>query len=187
MSDSSPELAHFNADTRAAALAVPTLTIGGLRYRGRILSAAEWLPWYERYLELAKKDGKSMTVVRERLAFYRAYMATVFPRHTLRFWAPDPARLLERQPGNMLAEAFTAFFSLQLSAIVGAESEAEPTEPPSPAPGNTSSGSTPPGPDAARPTGGIRRRDAAAVLEGRFLRHYGAPRGATRAAARATV
>jgi hypothetical protein len=132
MSDSSTELAHFNADTRAAALAVPTLTIGGLRYRGRILSAAEWLPWYERYLELAKKDGKSMAVVRERLAFYRAYMATVFPRHTLRFWAPDPARLLERQPGNMLAEAFTDFFSLQLSAIVGAESEAETDRAPEP-------------------------------------------------------
>lgn len=176
----STSITHFDADAHARAMAAPELTLDGYRYRGRVLSVTEWLPYWERLLSLearkaAREEAQKTnherlaaavpdTIVelleeppapaaQEWLRLYRMYLEAVFPRRRFRpFWAPDPVARLAALPGNALAGAFERFFTHQLRVMKGVSAELESSESPSPALGNTSSGSTPAAPAASAST-----------------------------------
>lgn len=131
----------FDADgADRAAIEEPLLTIGRFRYRGRVLSMAEWLPFYEQALAVdAMPDGPAQLRAYHQL--YVRFLAAVFPTRRYSFWAPNPVKALARAPGRTLEEAFARFFSHQLRML--RLHAPEPTTPPT-AP--TTNG--PPWPDA---------------------------------------
>lgn len=114
---------HFDADAMAASQDAPTLTVGRYVYRGRLLSIEEWLPWWERFIELqrtAETSSRPAADMLKLLAFYRDYLRLVFPRRHYRWWAPDPVKHLLRQPLAVIEEAMTCFVLLQVRATFGA-------------------------------------------------------------------
>jgi hypothetical protein len=106
---------HFNADTFRAAQEEPTLVIGGLLYRGRLLGIEEWFGYAEEYEALRTKDA----TVRDYAAFYRKYLRAVFPKSRFKVWAPDPVAHLFSLPQGVMTEAIKSFFTLQVLATQG--------------------------------------------------------------------
>ena len=124
---------EFTAKAMADANEMPVLRVPVrntvLRYEGRLLSAPQWLVFWDRYVALSDRYTalKDMTVSagrrqlvaleRETHLFYIEYLRTVFPPKRFLFWAPDPVKLLARGHPSNLREAFDAFFSLQARAM----------------------------------------------------------------------
>lgn len=104
----------FDADALTVSLEAPALTIGGVRYEGRLLSIEEWLPFLDR-VQAIQRTGK--TEMADVVTLYRDYMRAVFPRSRFKFWAPDPVPILMRQPFTVVRQAFDRFFSLQALAM----------------------------------------------------------------------
>ena len=128
----------FDADgADAVATEEPILTIGGYRYRGRVLSMAEWLPFYDRALAVAKITNTAAQL-RAYHQLYVDFLAAVFPRRRYRVWAPHPVKALARAPGRTLEEAFARFFDHQLRMLK--LDAPEPTR---------TTGPTPPRPDTS--------------------------------------
>lgn len=121
--ESRASLTHFDADVLAAALEEPTLTVGRFRYRGRVLAMMEWLPYWERELELQTRaklvadQAAGVRLLADRLTLARDYLRAVFPRRRYTFWAPDPVKALAATPGRALEEAFARFFIHQATVL----------------------------------------------------------------------
>ncbi len=116
--------AHFDADAVAATQEAPTLQVGNLLYRGRLLSIEEWLPFWERLQAIqakpvAENGDAALAALRERTAFYRDYLRAVFPKRDYRFWAPDPVKHLMAQPFEIVEKTLAFFFILQARATFG--------------------------------------------------------------------
>ena len=121
-------LGHFDADVVRAAQEEPTLRLGNLLYRGRLLSIEEWMVHAERLDALNQRvtAGKAVSP-KEMAAVYRAYLRAVFPvrrwwwpfaqGRRYRWWAPDPVKRLMRQPWGVVMEATQRFFVLQARAM----------------------------------------------------------------------
>lgn len=115
---------EFNATTLAKALEEPVLVLGTLKYRGRVLSIEEWLPFYERQVALNQERDTAATraekarAVRDALELWVDFLYAVFPRRGQFSWfAPDPVRQLRKTPGPALREAYYHFFYLQARAL----------------------------------------------------------------------
>lgn len=135
---------HFDADSYRAAQEEPTLQIGGLLYRGRLLSIEEWLVYAGEIEQLRAADARATLRRAENedrfardeellpdirgsassayVALYRRYLRAVFPRRRFRFWAPDPVAGLMAMPWGVVTEAITRFFDLQALATKPRES-----------------------------------------------------------------
>lgn len=119
----------FTADAMQQAQEEPELRIGNLRYVGRILSAPEWLVFWERYADIGEAFAKLratpdavtertiVTLEKQALALHLDYLRAVFPTSRFRFWAPDPVKVLARGHPRDIKGAFDAFFSLQARAM----------------------------------------------------------------------
>jgi hypothetical protein len=124
MADAVRTHAHFNADAIAAAQEAPMLTVGGLLYRGRLLSIEQWLPYWERMQDMDRRHSGVAGVpapdmpaaLRERARFFREYLRAVFPPGSYRFWAPDPVEHLMRKPFQVIESMVGFFFILQARA-----------------------------------------------------------------------
>jgi hypothetical protein len=117
-------MTQFTATAMLEANEQPVLRYGRFVYEGRILSAPEWLVFWDRYLELmdairsASEDLRAISGLQRRtLTLQLEYLRAVFPRSRYRFWAPDPVKLLTRGHPKDLRDAFDAFFSLQARAM----------------------------------------------------------------------
>lgn len=115
---------YNSSEALAGALEEPTLVVGILRFRGRILSIEEWLPFFERQVALEKliadgpKGGRGAAeILRASLALWIDYLRAVFPRRRYNWFAPDPVDQLRKAPGAALREAYYRFFFLQARAI----------------------------------------------------------------------
>lgn len=129
----------FTAHAMAEAQEEPQLRLGHLLYRGRILSAAEWLVFWDRYLDLSDAfasllaapggvDQRALLALEQRSHALRLdYLRAVFPRWRFRFWAPDPVQQLARGHPRDLREAFDSFFSLQARMMYPARTPDAPT------------------------------------------------------------
>lgn len=107
---------HFDADAMEAAQTEPTLTVGSLVYRGRLLSAPEWFLWNERYAHVMESVREGRMGAADLLGFYRMYFANLFPWYRRKFWAPDPTVVLMAKTFAVIQETFTHFFRLQALA-----------------------------------------------------------------------
>lgn len=115
---------HFDADVYRAAQEEPTLTLGGLLYRGRLLDIEEWLGYAEEHDRLREQGAPQ----REVIQFYRRYLRAVFPRRRYRWWAADPVPALLAMPWGVVMEATARFFALQVRAST--PSAGQPSETP---------------------------------------------------------
>jgi len=107
---------HFDAEAMRREQLEPTIQIGGLLYVGRLFSAPEWLYWNERLQQLrARMEAGEVRDV-EILVFYREYFRAIFPRKRYRFWWPDAADELLKEPLAVIEEAFERFFERQARA-----------------------------------------------------------------------
>lgn len=145
---------HLDADAITAAQEEPTVTVGNLLYRGRLLSIEEWLPFWERsqHLDAEAKLAPSSSAdvaarrLRARTALYRDYLTAVFPRRRYRWWAPDPVKHLMALPFTALEASVAFFFILQAQATFGKDALKK-----SSTDTISSSSKTPPSPADARP------------------------------------
>lgn len=149
---------EFTVQAMQDATEEPVLHLGRLVYRGRVLSAQEWFPFWDRYAALGDRyralmddPGRatsSAVVELSRVAnrLHLDYLRAVFPSRRFRFWAPDPVARLARGHPKQLRDAFDAFFSLQARAmgLTAPRTESPPDNPSAlPTDGTSSSGSTP--------------------------------------------
>lgn len=132
---------HFDADAMRAAQQEPTLTVGSLLYRGRLLSAVEWFGWNEQLQALRARIEKNHAKPAEILDFYERFFRELFPRSRRRWWAPDPVTALMRERLPIIEGAFDRFFELQAQAN-GVSRKSPSTS------GTSSSDSTPDAPAA---------------------------------------
>jgi hypothetical protein len=117
---------HFNADAYTEALEEPTLRIGNLLYRGRLLSLPEWLPVAAQLDAIGTRQRNGEDVpIDETIQIYRKYLRLVFPRRRFLFWAPDPVAALFCMPWGVVTEAISRFFVLQALASTPRKSPSE--------------------------------------------------------------
>lgn len=142
-------MADFNLNLKAEEIAAahdePTITVGRLVYRGRLLSIEEWLPFLERQLEL---EGRKASP-REMVEHWVKYLYAVFPRRgRFRTFAPDPVAAIRSMPGNALQEAYLSFFFHQ-ARVLGYNRSGAPKSATTPKsePGTISSDRTADGPN----------------------------------------
>lgn len=125
---------NLTAQQLADAHEEPTITVGSNLYRGRLLSIEQWLPYYERLMDLevrAREDNSTVTL-RDFVKLWVDYLYEVFPRSRFKLWVPDPVAAIREIPGEGLKESFASFFSHQarvlgMSALVPMASETTPT------------------------------------------------------------
>lgn len=143
----------FRADTLAAANQEPHLALHGMAFHGRLLSIVDWLPFWERYvatqkaIEVAIAD-KRLPDLRPSTQLWIDFLRAIFPKDGRRWFAPDPVKLLAKEPGTVLRDTFNHFFFHQARSVgldLG-HVDARPT----PTPGPNSNGATPA--DAPAPT-----------------------------------
>lgn len=137
------QLPTATAGDLEAAHAEPVLRLGQLVYRGRLLSIEEWLPHFERRLELerqleADRAAKRVPNLRPWIDHWVAYLRAVFPRRRFRIFAPDPVAAIRALPGNGLRENYERFFLHQALALGLTHTESLATKS-----GTSSGGSTP--------------------------------------------
>ena len=131
--DERAHAAAADAAAMRAAVEPPVLAIGGLTYRGRVLSIEEWLAFAER-ADGARGNMKAL------LRLYRDFLTAVFPPRRYKWWAPKAADLVMRRPFDEIQETVLRFFVLHLRWH-GLQLEDETaTASPSPAPGSGSTG-----------------------------------------------
>lgn len=146
-------MTEFSAAARRAAYEEPVLRYGRFVYRGRVLSAEEWFPFWDEYLDLvdaakamsnaAEPQLKELAALERRSHDLRLrYLRTVFPTGRFRFWAPDPIAQLQRAHPQEMRDAFHAFFSLQARAMGLAEPKIESPQTPPTTDGTSSNAST---------------------------------------------
>lgn len=140
-------MTEFNADALDESQAEPVLVVGSLRYRGRLLSIEEWLPFYERQVTLERASEEDVKAkrppdLRARVALWVDFLHALFPKRGRFSWfAPDPVEQL-RKKRTALREAYYHFFYLQARALGWNLAGQATTD------GESSSDSTPPSADA---------------------------------------
>lgn len=100
----------LDADALVAALTPPSVTVGGVTYKGRLLSYFEWMPFRDRLVRM----GRGELGAAEAREFAEEYFRAVFPKRFLRV---DPVPKLMVMPEQVIAQVLSHFFTCQLRAL----------------------------------------------------------------------
>lgn len=116
----------FDADAFVAALEPPTLTAGGRTYRGRLLSAVQWLRLHEEKARLTRAAEEATTPAAAAAVEFMARrltertVAAFFPRRWWQLRSPALAAYRRLPPAAQLA-ALADFSECQRRAMPSAE------------------------------------------------------------------
>jgi hypothetical protein len=140
---------HFDADAYAATLTPPTLTVGGVAYRGRHLSAAQWTAGAAA-VDRANKAG-SLTAWAQAAQFV---FGAMYDPPWWMLWKRRPSRVLLAQPPAVWQAALATFFgSLATSGPTVTTTVAPLPDGPASSPDSSPATDSPPGtpPATGRP------------------------------------
>lgn len=97
---------HYDADAYVAALTPPSLTLGGVTYTGRHLSAAQWVRALT-LLDEARVKGSATAWVRVAAFVFRA----MFDPPRWQVWRRWPSRAILAAPPAVWQDALATFFA----------------------------------------------------------------------------
>lgn len=115
---------YFDADAYLAGLERPTVRIGNITFRGRLLSIEEWLPFEELLAAIADAANGEPTAQAsaDMHEFAEKYLRAVFPREDIPWYLRrrDPVPALLKLPWAGLLELLKSFLAAQRRSMTPA-------------------------------------------------------------------